>query len=142
MSIFKVYKHLWRVNMSDYGFTKILDDTFENVQNRVTEELKKEGFGVLTKIDLNEKFKEKLGIDYGKYVILGACNPPFAHKVLEVEENLGLMLPCNVIVYEKEGKTALSIIKPTAAMQMVANDKLQDIAVQVEEKLRRVFNAM
>ena len=83
-----------------------------------------------------------LGLDYRKYVILGACNPPFAHKSLEEEETIGLMLPCNVIVYEKEGKTALGIIKPTAAMQMVDNDNLRDIAMQIEEKLRRAFDAV
>jgi uncharacterized protein (DUF302 family) len=127
--------------MGEYGFSKTVDLSFNQAIERVTEELKKEGFGVLTRIDMHEKFKEKLGIDFKKYAILGACNPPFAHKVVQEDENMGLMLPCNVVVYEKGEKTAVAIIKPTAAMQVVDNDALRDIAQQVEEKLQNVFSA-
>lgn len=127
--------------MIEYGFIKTVDLIFEEAMERVSEELKKLGFGILSKIDVKEKFKEKLGIDYKKYIILGACNPLFAHRALETEENIGLMLPCNVIVYEKEGKVVIGVIKPTAAMGIIGNDKLQDIAVDVENKLKRVLDA-
>ena len=128
--------------MINYGFTKTVEHSFESALERVTQELKKEGFGVVSRVDMHEKFKEKLGIDYKKYVILGACNPPLALEVVEEEENMGLMLPCNVIVYENDGKTAIAIIKPSVAMQMVDNDNLRDIALQVEEKLHRVIDAV
>jgi len=128
--------------MITYGFTKELDLPFEKAVQIVTEELKKEGFGILTTIDLKEKFKEKLNIDFKKYVILGACNPPFAHKSILAEENIGLMLPCNVIVYESEDKTIVSIIRPTAAMGIIDNQELKQIAIEVEAKLKNVFNAV
>ncbi len=128
--------------MITYGFTKIIDRPFETVLETTKDELQKEGFGILTTIDLQEKFKEKLGIDFQKYVILGACNPPSAHKAIQSEKNIGLMLPCNVVVYEKEGKTAVAVIKPTVAMQMVENKNLEEIAVTIEQKLKRVFKAI
>ena len=108
----------------------------------VTEELKKEGFGILTKIDVREKFKEKLGIEFENYVILGACNPPYAHKAILAEEDIGLMLPCNVVIYEKEGKTILSVIKPSTAMGMLENEALKQIAQEVESKLKHVFDSI
>ena len=125
--------------MINYGFSKIIDEPFESVLKRIREELQKEGFGILTSIDVREKFKEKLGIDFKKYIILGACNPPSAHKAIQYEENIGLMLPCNVVVYDKDGKTGVSIIKPTIAMQMIDNQKLGEIATTIEQKLRKVF---
>jgi len=108
----------------------------------VIDELKKEGFGLLTKIDVKEKFKEKLGIDFCKYMILGACNPPSAHKAILAEQDIGLMLPCNVVVYEKENKTVVSVIKPTVAMSMIENEELEKIARAVEEQLKRVFDSI
>lgn len=128
--------------MINYGFTKEVKLPFEEVIAVVTEGLKKEGFGILTKIDVKEKLKEKLGIDFKKYVILGACNPASAHKAIVAEENIGLMLPCNVIVYEKEDKTVVSIIKPTVAMRMIENEELKQIATQVETKLKNVFDSI
>jgi len=128
--------------MINYGFTKELNVPFEEVIEVVTEELKKEGFGILTKIDVKEKFKEKIGIDFKKYVILGACNPPSAHRAILAEENIGLMLPCNVIIYEKGNKTVISIIKPTVAMDMINNEKLRQIAAMVETKLKNVFDSI
>jgi uncharacterized protein (DUF302 family) len=128
--------------MINYGFTKELDIPFEKLKERVTEELKKEGFGILSEIDVKEKFKEKLGIDFKKYVILGACNPPNAYKSILAEENIGLMLPCNVIVYEKDQKTVLSIIKPTVVMGTINNNALRAIAEEVEAKLKKVFDAV
>jgi len=135
-------KNLGRLKMINYGFTKELNVPFEEVIEVVTEELKKEGFGILTKIDVKEKFKEKIGIDFKKYVILGACNPPSAHRAILAEENIGLMLPCNVIIYEKGNKTVISIIKPTVAMDMINNEKLRQIAAMVETKLKNVFDSI
>jgi uncharacterized protein (DUF302 family) len=128
--------------MIDYGFTKELKAGFEPVVKQVTEKLEKAGFGILTTIDVKEKFKQKLGINFKKYLILGACNPASAHKAIEAEENIGLMLPCNVIVYEKGGGTVVSVIKPTAAMQMIDNPQLSKIATEVETKLKQVFDSM
>lgn len=124
--------------MINYGFTKEIDKSFEEAVDFVSDELQKEGFGILTKIDVKDKFKEKLGIDFKKYVILGACNPPNAHKAILAEENIGLMLPCNVIVYEKGDKTVISIIRPTVAMKMINNKKLKEVAEHIETKLKHV----
>jgi uncharacterized protein (DUF302 family) len=128
--------------MISYGFTKESDLPFEKVREAVAEELKKEGFGVLTEIDLQEKFKEKLGVDFRRYVILGACSPPNAYKSVQAEENIGLMLPCNVIVYERGDRTVLSVVKPTVAMQMIDNAALKSVAELVEKKLKHVFDAI
>ena len=128
--------------MINYGFTKEIYKSFEEAVDLVSEELKKEGFGILTKIDVKNKFKEKLCIDLKKYVILGACNPSSAHKAIVAEENIGLMLPCNVIVYEKENKIMVSIIKPSVAMEMINNKKLKEVAKHIETKLRNVIDAL
>ena len=128
--------------MIHYGFTKELDIPYETVVELVREALKKEGFGVLTEIDVKEKMKEKLGLDMRKYIILGACNPPNAYKAILAEENIGLMLPCNVIVYEKGGKTVLSVIRPTIAMQMIENAELRKIAENVESQLKHAFDTV
>ena len=128
--------------MIDYGFMKELDIPFEKAVELVAEELKKEGFGILTQIDVKEKFKEKLNINFKKYMILGACNPSNAHKAILAEETIGLMLPCNVIVYEKREKTLVGIIRPTVAMGMIENEKLKDIAENVEAKLKKVFESI
>ena len=95
----------------DYGFSKSVDLSFEQTIEKVTEELKKEGFGVLTSIDVKETLKKKINVDFKKYTILGACNPPIAHKALLEEEELGLLLPCNIIVYEKDDKTVVSLLR-------------------------------
>lgn len=122
-----------------YGFIKKTDLLFDETLAKVEKELKNEGFGILTRIDVRDKFKEKLGIDFPKYQILGACNPKMAYQALNAEWNVGLLLPCNVIVYEKEGKTWVGIIKPTEAMAGIENDQLEETAQAVEEKLSRVF---
>ncbi|MBA7531619.1 hypothetical protein ES705_23834 [subsurface metagenome] len=123
----------------DYGFIKRVDLSFDNTLLKVQDELKKEGFGILTKIDVQAKFKEKLNIDFPKYQILGACNPRMAHESISAEWEIGLLLPCNVIVYEKDNSVWVGIIKPTRAMQSVKNDKLREIAIGVEAKLKKVF---
>lgn len=125
--------------MIAYGFSKEVGSSFDDTIEKVTGRLKDEGFGVLTKIDVKATLKEKLGIDFKKYVILGACNPPSAHKALLAEENVGLLLPCNVIVYERDGRTVVSAIRPTVAMQMVHNPALKTIAKQIEAKLENVI---
>lgn len=123
-----------------YYFSKTIDTDFDNAVIRVTEELKKEGFGVLTDIDVKATLKKKLGADFHKYRILGACNPSFAYQALQVEDKIGTMLPCNVIVQEKNGKTEISAVDPLASMQAVENEKLEGIAHQVREKLRKVID--
>ncbi len=128
--------------MIPYGFTKELDIPYENVIELAREALKKEGFGVLTEIDIKEKMKEKLDLDMKKYIILGACNPPNSYRAILAEENIGLMLPCNVIVYQKGSRTVLSIIRPTVAMLMIDNLELQKISEAVEGQLKKVFDAI
>jgi uncharacterized protein (DUF302 family) len=126
----------------DYGFVKKIDLSFDDACTRVEQELKKEGFGILTTIDVKDKFREKLGIDFPRYTILGACNPKLAHKAISVEWNIGLLLPCNVIVYEKEGTVYVGIIRPTQAMGMIDNDALSANAEQVETLLKSVFDRL
>ena len=123
-----------------YGFSKTVDLSFEDTINKVTEELKKEGFGILTTIDVKETLKNKIDVDFKKYTILGACNPPLAHKALLAEEEIGLLLPCNVTVYEKEGKSAVSVFDPSLMTKVVENENLNPIAEEVKEKLQIVFN--
>ena len=128
--------------MISYGFTKEVDARFEQVLEDLPAKLEKEGFGVISKIDIGQKLREKLGVEFRKYVILGACNPPLAFKALSAEENIGLMLPCNVIVYDKAGKTVVGTIRPNAMMSMVGNAELSEIAAIVEEKLKRVLDSL
>lgn len=124
-----------------YYFSKILNISFDEAISRVTEELKKEGFGILTEIDVKETLKKKLNVDFKKYRILGACNPPFAYQALQAEDKVGTMLPCNVIVQEHaEGKVEVAAIDPAASMQAIENPKLRDIAEQVRIKLRKVID--
>ncbi len=128
--------------MINYAFTKELIIPFEKTIEIVTKELNKQKFAILTKIDVKEKFKEKLGIDFKRYVILGACNPSNAHKAILAEENIGLMLPCNVIVYEDGDNTTVSIIRPTVAMEMIKNEPLKKIAATVEYQLKKAFDSI
>ena len=125
-----------------YGFSKTVDLSFEDTINKVTEELKKEGFGILTTIDVKETLKNKIDVDFKKYTILGACNPPLAHKALQAEEEIGLLLPCNVIVYEKDSKSAVSVFDPSLMTKVVENENLNPIAEEVKEKLQRVFDSI
>lgn len=125
-----------------YGFSKTVDMSYEQVIEKVTTELKKEGFGVLTSIDVKETLKQKINVDFKKYAILGACNPPIAHKALQEEEELGLLLPCNVIVYEKDGKTRVSIFDPMVMTWIMENDDIKPIATEVQERLQRVLKAI
>lgn len=128
--------------MAEYAFSKEIKLSYEKALEILPEELKKEGFGILTEIDVRQTMKKKLDVDFPKYKILGACNPPFAHKSLVAEENIGVLLPCNVVVFEKNGKTILSVMKPSTAMGMVENEELGEIALEVESKLKRVFDSI
>lgn len=122
-----------------YSFNKTLELPFDQAVDRVIEELKKEGFGVLTDIDVQQTLKKKLDVDFRKYRILGACNPPFAYEALQKERRIGTMLPCNVVVQEAEdGKIEISAIDPIASMQSIQNARLKDVAEQVRAKLKKV----
>jgi uncharacterized protein (DUF302 family) len=128
--------------MSDYSYTKEIKLSYDEALNTIPGELKKEGFGVLTEIDVKETMKKKLDVDFPRYKILGACNPPFAHKALVAEANIGTLLPCNVVVYEKDGKTILSMMKPSAAMSMVESPELKKLAGEADQIIKRVFDSI
>ena len=126
-----------------YYFSKTIRLSFDEAVVKVTDELKKEGFGILTDIDVKTTLKKKLDVDFRKYRILGACNPPFAYQALQAEERIGLMLPCNVIVQEKEeGTVEVSAIDPIASMQAIKNEKLAGVATQVQAKLKKVIESL
>ncbi|NEW79593.1 MAG: DUF302 domain-containing protein [Gelidibacter sp.] len=125
----------------DYYYSTILNNiTFEEVIEKVTAELQKEGFGVLTEIDIKATLKKKLDVDFYNYRILGACNAPFAYKALKAEDKIGTMLPCNVIVQEKKpGIIEVSAINPIVSMQAVVNESLAPIAMEIGDKLKKVL---
>ena len=126
---------------TNYGFPKVVNLSYDEAIKKVTDELKKEGFGILTEIDVKETLKKKLNVDFKPYKILGACNPPFAYKSLQAEEQIGLMLPCNVIVYVNDkNETVVAAIDPIASMQAVKNDKLGEVAETIKGKLKNVIN--
>jgi len=122
-----------------YGISKIVDLSYERAVEKVTEELKKEEFGILTTIDVKETMKKKLDVDFKKYVILGACNPPFAYRALQAEEQLGLLLPCNVIVYEQGTKTVVAIFDPMVMTAILDNPQLRPVAEEMKRRLERVL---
>ena len=126
-----------------YYFSKELDLPFDKAITRTTDALKREGFGVLTDIDVSATLKKKLNADFRRYRILGACNPSFAYQALQAEDKVGTMLPCNVIVQETSpGHSEVAAIDPIASMQAIENPKLQTVAEQVREKLQRVINEL
>jgi len=129
------------MNMN-YGYKKQVNTSYEEAVTRTKDELQKEGFGVLTEIDVKATLQKKLDVDFDNYVILGACNPPFAYQSLQAEKDIGLLLPCNVIVYETDGNTYVSAIVPTVAMNMVENPGLETIAIEVEKKLKKVIDSI
>jgi len=127
----------------EYYFSKIVNIDFEDTITRVTESLKTEGFGLVSTIDIQAKLKEKLGVDFKKYTILGACNPSYAYKTLQEEEKIGVMLPCNVVVIDREdGTTEVAAVHPLASMMAVQNAALEPLAKDVTEKLRNVINTL
>jgi len=125
-----------------YYYSKVLKGKgFQEAIDKVTAELKKEGFGVLTEIDVSETLKKKIDVDFKKYKILGACNPHFAYKALQSEDKIGVFLPCNVVVEEHEsGEVEVTAVDPIASMIAVKNDSLGSIATEIQEKLRRVID--
>jgi uncharacterized protein (DUF302 family) len=124
-----------------YYYSKTIDTTPEEAEARVRDELQKEGFGVLTEIDVTATLKRKLDVDFRPYKILGACNPPAAHKALQAENKIGTMLPCNVIVQETaDGRTEIAAVDPVASMQAVENEDLHDIAEDIRNRLRTVID--
>jgi uncharacterized protein (DUF302 family) len=129
--------------MSSFGITRTFERGFDEILARVPEALKTEGFGVLTEIDVQATLKKKLDVDFRRYRILGACNPPFAHKALSCSLEIGMLLPCNVIVYETdEGQTVVSAVDPVQTMAAQADPALRPIAEEVQAKLRRAIAAI
>lgn len=122
-----------------YSLRRTLDVDYEEAMARARAALQKEGFGVLFEIDMKEKLQEKLGVDFRKYVILGACNPPMAYQTLQEELEIGLLLPCNVIVYEQDGQSVVAAIDAARMMTVVGNPKLEANAQEINERLRRVI---
>ena len=126
-----------------YYFSNTVNHTYEEAIDRVTEALKAEGFGILTEIDVKETLKRKLDVDFPRYIILGACNPPYAYKALLKENKIGTMLPCNVIVQElPSGQVEIAAIDPAVSMQAVENPDLEEVAFQIREKLERVIEGL
>jgi len=127
----------------EYHFSKMLNASFDEAIQLVTESLKKEGFGIISEINIHEKLHEKLGIDFKKYKILGACNPGYAYKALMLEDKIGTMLPCNVVVIDQgNGKTEVSAVNPVASMMAIQNNELGSIALEVTEKLKRAIASL
>ena len=123
-----------------YYNSKLINASFDEAILKVTEELKKEGFGILTEIDVKATFKKKLDVDFRNYKILGACNPPNAYKAISAEENMGVLLPCNVVVQEKEeGKIQISAVNPIESMKVIGNNSIEEIAGDISSKLLRVL---
>ena len=125
-----------------YGFSKTVDLSFEETIEKITGELKKEGFGVLTTIDVKETMKIRLDVDFPKYKILGACNPSLAHKALQNDDQLGLLLPCNIIVYEKHNRVNVSVFDPNVIVKITEDEHMKEMAISVNEKLGRVLRAI
>lgn len=131
------------VDLTNLGFSRTIDLSFEEALTKVKDELKKEGFGILTEVDVKATMKKKLDIDYRPYMILGACNPPLAHKALQAEPQIGLMLPCKFIVYVNEDQqTVVAAVDPAKMMQGLENDELAQVAKTVREKFLKVMNAL
>lgn len=125
-----------------YGSVSTVDLAFDEAVERLEDGLRKEGFGVLCRIDIQAKLKEKLGVDFPRYVILGACNPPLAHQALQDEINLGLLLPCNAVVYEREGRVYAGVVDAARMLSVVGNPAMEPMAEDVNAKLRRALDSL
>ncbi len=130
-----------QVEIKGYGFSRTVEAAFDEAVERTREALKREGFGVLSEIRIDEKLKEKLGVEFRRYVILGACNPPLAYRTLQEDINIGLLLPCNVIVYEADDKarSVVAAIDPIEMMSMVGNPAINVVATEVHAHLQKVI---
>lgn len=124
----------------EYGLSKETNYSFEEAVEKTTASLKEAGFGILTTIDMKETLKNKIDVDIDKYIILGACNPTFAYKGLQMEQEIGLLLPCNVIVYEKDGKTRVSIMNPEIMTSVTGNNELSGFGIEVKKILSEALN--
>jgi len=127
-------------NTIQYGYVRTVNQPFEEAVRRAEAALKNEGFGVLCQIDIRAKLKEKLGVEFPRYVILGACNPPLAHHALQAEINLGLLLPCNAVVYEQGEEVRVGVVDAVKMLSVVGNPGMEEMARQVNEKLRRAVD--
>ncbi|HCT70148.1 hypothetical protein SDC9_21777 [bioreactor metagenome] len=126
-----------------YYFSKMMNCSVEEAVEKVTAKLKEYGFGIITQVNVQETLKEKIGVEFRKYRILGACNPAYAHRALSAESRIGLLLPCNVIVYEREdGKTEVAAINPKISMEKVGNKELSDFSCEVTEIMEKVIKAL
>jgi uncharacterized protein (DUF302 family) len=132
------------MDQTRYSLARELPDIeYDVAVDRVTELLKNEGFGILTSIDVRETLKKKLDLDFRRYVILGACNPPLAHRALEAEPHIGVLLPCNVVVAERpEGGSEVMAMDPVAAFQLVENRQIQPVAEEVRKRIQRVLDGL
>lgn len=128
--------------MTELGFQSTLNLPYESALEKVTDALKAEGFGILTSIDVKETMKKKLDVDFRKYTILGACNPPLAHKALAARPDVGLLLPCNVIVYEEGNTTVVNIIDPISMTNFIQDQSLAAVAEEARQRLKRVSDAI
>lgn len=128
--------------VTDYAYRTKLDLPYEQAVEKTTAALKEEGFGVLTEIDVKATLKKKLEADFRRYVILGACNPPLAHRALNTELEIGLLLPCNVIVYEENGGSVVSIVDPLSMLGVVENPEIEPVAEEARTRLRRVIESL
>jgi len=127
----------------EYYFSTVLKTDFSEARKKVTEALKTEGFGIVSEIDMQARLKEKLGVEFRKYIILGACNPAFAYKAIQAEEKIGVMLPCNILVIDREnGTTEVAAVHPAASMMAVQNPELEPLASEVTTKLKRVIGLL
>ena len=130
------------LTITDYAFRTKLNLPYEEAVEKVSAALKEEGFGILTEIDVQETLKKKLDVNFRKYVILGACNPPLAYQALQTELEIGLLLPCNVIVYEEDGGSVVSIVDPIAMLGVVGNPALDPVAQEARTRLQRVIETL
>ncbi|MGB7291766.1 MAG: DUF302 domain-containing protein [Thermodesulfobacteriota bacterium] len=129
--------------LSNYSFGGETELSFDEAVHKVTESMKEQGFGILTEIDAKKVLKEKLGLDRKPYKILGACNPQFAHKAIDMEPEIGTLLPCNVLVYEKDdGTVVVSAMNPEAALKLVGNKNIEDIAKQVRARIEKALEEL
>ena len=125
----------------EYYFSKTLNVSFDEAVKHINEALKTEGFGVISEINMHEKLKERLGVDFKRYKILGACNPPYAYKALQAEDKIGTMMPCNVLVIEQgQNNIEIAAVNPLASMQAITNPSLGSIALEVTNKLKKVID--
>lgn len=125
-----------------YGLSTSVKESYDDAITKVTAALKEQGFGILTEIDVQATMKKKLDVDMDKYIILGACNPNLAYQALQNEQEMGLLLPCNVIVYEKDGTTHVSLLDPMKMMDFAGNDALYEMAEDARSRLNKVYEAM